>query len=73
MNGSDELLSGRRIAFFSMEVALVSEIHTYSGGLGVLAGVHHLDLIATNSEGSMFAFASADLAGHAASPNPGRK
>ncbi len=38
MNGSDELLSGRRIAFFSMEVALASEIHTYSGGLGVLAG-----------------------------------
>jgi starch phosphorylase len=29
---------GRRIAYFSMEIALRSEIPTYSGGLGVLAG-----------------------------------
>jgi starch phosphorylase len=28
----------RRIAYFSMEVALASEMPTYSGGLGVLAG-----------------------------------
>lgn len=27
-----------RIAYFSMEIALRSEMHTYSGGLGVLAG-----------------------------------
>ncbi len=27
-----------RIAYFSMEIALREEIHTYSGGLGVLAG-----------------------------------
>jgi starch phosphorylase len=27
-----------RIAYFSMEIALASEIPTYSGGLGVLAG-----------------------------------
>jgi starch phosphorylase len=27
-----------RIAYFSMEIAVRSEIHTYSGGLGILAG-----------------------------------
>jgi glycogen phosphorylase len=31
-------LSRTRIAYFSMEIALRSEMHTYSGGLGVLAG-----------------------------------
>ena len=31
-------LSGPTVAYFSMEVALESEIPTYSGGLGVLAG-----------------------------------
>ncbi len=31
-------LRGTRIAYFSMEIALRPEIHTYSGGLGVLAG-----------------------------------
>ncbi len=31
-------LNPTRIAYFSMEIALRSEIHTYSGGLGVLAG-----------------------------------
>jgi glycogen phosphorylase len=31
-------LNSTRIAYFSMEIALRSEIHTYSGGLGVLAG-----------------------------------
>jgi len=29
---------GRRVAYFSMEVALSNDIPTYSGGLGVLAG-----------------------------------
>jgi starch phosphorylase len=29
---------GRRVAYFSMEVALANDIPTYSGGLGVLAG-----------------------------------
>ena len=31
-------LSRTRIAYFSMEMALQPEMHTYSGGLGVLAG-----------------------------------
>jgi len=31
-------LQRTRIAYFSMEIALRSEMHTYSGGLGVLAG-----------------------------------
>ncbi len=31
-------INATRIAYFSMEIALRSEIHTYSGGLGVLAG-----------------------------------
>lgn len=30
--------ASRRIAYFTMEIALASEIPTYSGGLGVLAG-----------------------------------
>lgn len=30
--------AARRVAYFTMEVALSSEIPTYSGGLGVLAG-----------------------------------
>jgi glycogen phosphorylase len=34
----DPFLSRTRIAYFSMEIALRPEIHTYSGGLGVLAG-----------------------------------
>ncbi len=43
MNGDvarlpDNLLQRRRIAYFSMEIALRAEIPTYSGGLGVLAG-----------------------------------
>lgn len=33
-----DLIHGQRIAYFSMEIALRSEIPTYSGGLGVLAG-----------------------------------
>jgi starch phosphorylase len=31
-------LEGQRIAYFSMEIGLTEDIHTYSGGLGVLAG-----------------------------------
>ena len=31
-------LGHTRVAYFSMEIALRAEIHTYSGGLGVLAG-----------------------------------
>ncbi|HYD63818.1 MAG TPA: alpha-glucan family phosphorylase [Noviherbaspirillum sp.] len=34
----DEFLDAPRIAYFSMEIALESDIPTYSGGLGVLAG-----------------------------------
>ncbi|MGE0124494.1 MAG: alpha-glucan family phosphorylase [Dehalococcoidia bacterium] len=30
--------AGRRVAYFSMEVALANDIPTYAGGLGVLAG-----------------------------------
>ena len=33
-----DILDERKIAYFSMEVALKSEMPTYSGGLGVLAG-----------------------------------
>jgi glycogen phosphorylase len=38
MNPLDPFLHRTRIAYFSMEIALRPEIHTYSGGLGVLAG-----------------------------------
>jgi starch phosphorylase len=31
-------LRGKRIAYFSMEIGLDNDVHTYSGGLGVLAG-----------------------------------
>jgi len=31
-------ISGTRVAYFTMELAIRPEIHTYSGGLGVLAG-----------------------------------
>ena len=34
----DDAKEGRRIAYFTMEVALDRDIPTYSGGLGVLAG-----------------------------------
>ncbi|GIK96277.1 MAG: alpha-glucan phosphorylase [Alphaproteobacteria bacterium] len=34
----DPFLPRTRIAYFSMEIALCHEMHTYSGGLGVLAG-----------------------------------
>jgi starch phosphorylase len=35
---ADESKENRRVAYFSMEVALERDIPTYSGGLGVLAG-----------------------------------
>jgi starch phosphorylase len=38
MNSVEPFLRRTRIAYFSMEIALRPEIHTYSGGLGVLAG-----------------------------------
>ena len=38
MNSLDPFLHRTRIAYFSMEIALRLEIHTYSGGLGILAG-----------------------------------
>lgn len=38
MKQLESFLSRTSIAYFSMEIALRTEIHTYSGGLGVLAG-----------------------------------
>ena len=38
MRALDPFLPQTRIAYFSMEVAVRTEMHTYSGGLGVLAG-----------------------------------
>jgi len=38
MSPIDAFLPRTRIAYFSMEIALRPEMHTYSGGLGVLAG-----------------------------------
>lgn len=38
MNPIESFLQRTHIAYFSMEIALRPEIHTYSGGLGVLAG-----------------------------------
>ncbi len=37
-NAIDHFLHNTHIAYLTMEIALRSEIHTYSGGLGVLAG-----------------------------------
>lgn len=34
----DEFIHEPRTAYFSMEIALRNEIHTYAGGLGILAG-----------------------------------
>jgi starch phosphorylase len=34
----DIFVTNRRIAYFSMEIALRPEMHTYAGGLGMLAG-----------------------------------
>jgi starch phosphorylase len=38
MAALDPFLERRRIAYLSIEIALRPEIHTYSGGLGILAG-----------------------------------
>ena len=38
MESLDSFLPQTRIAYFSMEIAIRSEMHTYSGGLGGLAG-----------------------------------
>ena len=38
MNSLEPYVQRTRIAYFSMEIALRPEMHTYSGGLGVLAG-----------------------------------
>jgi starch phosphorylase len=38
MSPIDPFLLRTRVAYFSMEMALHPEMHTYSGGLGVLAG-----------------------------------
>ncbi|HSA82812.1 MAG TPA: alpha-glucan family phosphorylase [Geminicoccaceae bacterium] len=38
MTPLDPFLRRTRVAYFSMEIALRPEIHTYSGGLGMLAG-----------------------------------
>lgn len=38
MNSIDDFLPRTHIAYFSMEIALRSEMHTYAGGLGILAG-----------------------------------
>ncbi len=38
MKPLDPFLLRTRIAYFSMEIAVRSEMHTYSGGLGILAG-----------------------------------
>ena len=38
MSVLDSLVASRRIAYFSMEIALRPEVHTYAGGLGILAG-----------------------------------
>src|SRR5215472_15936346 len=38
MTPIEPFLQRTRIAYFSMEIALCPDMHTYSGGLGVLAG-----------------------------------
>lgn len=38
MNELEGVLKGQKIAYFSMEVGLTTEIPTYAGGLGTLAG-----------------------------------
>ena len=38
MTSIDPFLPNTRIAYFSMEIALRPEVHTYAGGLGALAG-----------------------------------
>ena len=38
MDELEGVLKGEKIAYFSMEIGLTSEIPTYAGGLGTLAG-----------------------------------
>ena len=38
MSAIDPFLSRTHIAYFSMEIAVRPEMHTYAGGLGILAG-----------------------------------
>ena len=38
MKPLQEAFREQKIAYFSMEIGLINEIPTYSGGLGVLAG-----------------------------------
>jgi len=38
MSSVDPFLSRTHIAYFSLEIAVRPEMHTYSGGLGILAG-----------------------------------
>ena len=38
MSPIDSFLPRTRVAYFSMEMALRPEMHTYTGGLGILAG-----------------------------------
>ena len=38
MSALDPFIQRTHIAYFSMEIALRAEMHTYAGGLGVLAG-----------------------------------
>ena len=38
MTGLDPFRERPRVAYISMEIAIKPEIHTYSGGLGILAG-----------------------------------
>ena len=38
MSSVDPFLARTHIAYFSMEMAVRAEMHTYAGGLGVLAG-----------------------------------
>ena len=47
------------IAYFTAEIGLWSDLHTYSGGLGVLAGDH----VKSAAEGKYVEYARA-LAGH---------
>ncbi len=37
-DSSQELMQGAKIAYFSMEIGLMKDMPTYSGGLGILAG-----------------------------------
>lgn len=38
MASTDPFLTRSRIAYFSMEIAVQPDMHTYAGGLGILAG-----------------------------------